>query len=82
MRLAEDPVLGDAELLPRGELPLARVAGEAGEMVNLLLGLSHPVGGGDHATALERRKINFSTPEEKKIFKFFQDHQYSLPRLH
>ena len=53
VRLAEDPVVGDAELLARGELPLAGVAGEAGEVVDLLLGFAHPVGGGDHAAALE-----------------------------
>ena len=53
VRLAEDPVVGDAEFLPRGELSLAGVAGEAGEVVDLLLGLAHPVGGGDHAAALE-----------------------------
>ena len=53
VRLAEDPGLRDAELLSRRELPLASVAGEAGEVVDLLLGLAHPVRGGDHARALE-----------------------------
>ena len=53
VRLAEHPVLRDAELLARRQLPLAGVAGEAGEVVDLLLGLAHPVRGRDHAAALE-----------------------------
>ena len=53
MRLAEHPVLVNAELLPGGELPLARVAGEAGQVVDLVAGLAHPVRRGDHAAALE-----------------------------
>ncbi len=53
MGLAEHPVLVYAELLARGQLPLARVAGEAGQVVDLLPRLPHPVRRGDHAAALE-----------------------------
>lgn len=53
MRFAQDPVLADSELLPGGELSLAGVAGEAGEVVDLVLGLPDPVRRGNGAAALE-----------------------------
>lgn len=52
MRLAEYAVLVQSELLSRTELPLAGVAGKAGQMVHVVPGLPHPVARRDTATAL------------------------------
>lgn len=52
MRLAEHPVLVQRELLAGGQLAAAGVAGEAGEVVDLLARLAHPVRGRDAAAAL------------------------------
>lgn len=52
MLLAEDAVVVEGELLARAELPLAGVAGEAGEVVDAVAGAPHPVRGADAAAAL------------------------------
>lgn len=44
---AQDLLLHQAELLPRGQLPLAGVAGKAGQMVGIAPGAPHPVAGVD-----------------------------------
>lgn len=52
MCLAEHSVIVQCELLARAQLSLARVAGEAGQVVDVLPRLAHPVVGADAATAL------------------------------
>lgn len=53
MRLAEHPVLVDPELFAGRQLSLAGVAGEAGQVVDLLLGLPDPVRRGDDPATFE-----------------------------
>lgn len=48
---AEHLLFHQAKLLARGELPLAGVAGEAGQVVGIALGASHPVAGVDLPSA-------------------------------
>lgn len=52
MRLAKHPVIMQRELFPRGQLSAAGVAREARQVVDLLPGLAHPVGGRDASAAL------------------------------
>lgn len=70
--LAEDPVLVDAELLAGGELPLARVAGEAGQVVDLLLGLPHPVRRRDRPAALEALRTEQPAKIPGQVLEFSQ----------
>jgi len=52
VRLAQHAVLVQGELFACAELPLARVAGEARQMVDVVPGLAHPVACRDASTAL------------------------------
>jgi hypothetical protein len=52
MRLTENAVLMQCELLPGAELPLAGVAGETGQVVHVVPGLAHPVARRDATAAL------------------------------
>lgn len=51
MRLAEYSVFMEGKLFARGQLAAAGVAGEAGQVVDLLARLPHPVRRGDAAAA-------------------------------
>ena len=68
MRFAEDSVLVNAKLLARRELAFAGVAGEAGQMVDLIPGLTHPVRGADGSATLEAFRTE--KPSETDNFKF------------
>ena len=52
VRLAQHAVLVKGELLACAELPFARVAGEAGQVIDVVPGLAHPVACRDASTAL------------------------------
>ena len=47
MHAAQQPLLQQPELLPSGELPLARGAGKTGQVVRVALRPTHPVVGVD-----------------------------------
>ena len=44
VRLAHDFVIVERKLLSRRQLPLARIAGEARQVIHAVLGSPHPVG--------------------------------------
>lgn len=52
VRLAEHSVVVQRELLAGAQLPLARVAREARQVVDVLASLAHPVVGADAAATL------------------------------
>ena len=52
VRLAQHTVLVQGELFACAELPFTRVAGEAGQVVDVVPGLAHPVACRDASTAL------------------------------
>ena len=61
VRLAQYLVLAYPELLAGGELPLAGVAGEAGQVVDLVPGFSDPICRRNQPTALEALGTEHST---------------------
>lgn len=63
--LAEDAVVVEGELLARAELPLAGVAGEAGEVVDAVASPPHPVRGADAAAALGAPRAEVPAGEGK-----------------
>lgn len=66
MLLAEDAVVVEGELLARAELPLAGVAGEAGEVVDAVAGAPHPVRGADAAAALGAPRAEVPAGERRR----------------
>lgn len=52
VRLAEHPSVVEREFLARGQLSLAGIAGEAGQVVDLLSSSAHPIRGTDGPAAL------------------------------
>jgi hypothetical protein len=73
VRLAQHAVLVQGELFACAELPLARVAGEAGQVVDVVPGLAHPVACRDTSTALGTLGAETSASKQtvfSRIFSF------------
>jgi len=67
MSLAEHPVLHEGELLAGGQLASTLIAGEAGQVEDQLPRPTHPIRGGDAATALRALGAEVSAIKREEI---------------
>jgi len=72
--LAENAILVQRELLARAELPLAGIAGEAGQVVHVVPRFAHPVARRDAAAALGALGAETSAPKQTDFNRIHTGH--------